>query len=58
MTDSEVQIDKNLVEWLESIGASKDSIDKITKEEYTLFDFLHHLERNDLKRINLRLVSI
>lgn len=53
-TESDAQIDENLVMWLEKIGASKNSIEKITKEEYTLYDFLHHMEREDLKRINLR----
>ncbi|XP_029160402.1 LOW QUALITY PROTEIN: mitogen-activated protein kinase kinase kinase 15 [Nylanderia fulva] len=46
--------DMALVNWLRDLQVDDTSIDRFTYEEYTLEDILHHVTRDDLRRLNLR----
>lgn len=48
------QIDHRLAEWLRERGVTQQAIDIITHEEYNLEDFLGHIQRADLKKMQLR----
>uniref|UniRef100_A0AAX7UG30 mitogen-activated protein kinase kinase kinase n=1 Tax=Astatotilapia calliptera TaxID=8154 RepID=A0AAX7UG30_ASTCA len=43
--------DPELTSWLTRYGADQDAIDRILNEEYTLYDILHDVTRDDLKII-------
>uniref|UniRef100_A0AAX7VS35 mitogen-activated protein kinase kinase kinase n=1 Tax=Astatotilapia calliptera TaxID=8154 RepID=A0AAX7VS35_ASTCA len=46
--------DPELTSWLTRYGADQDAIDRILNEEYTLYDILHDVTRDDLKSLRLR----
>ncbi|XP_070567571.1 mitogen-activated protein kinase kinase kinase 5-like isoform X2 [Ptychodera flava] len=50
----EPRADKALIEWLESLGLDKNSIQKFIKEEYTLNDVLQLMSKEDLTQLELR----
>nr|XP_033339971.1 mitogen-activated protein kinase kinase kinase 15 isoform X1 [Megalopta genalis]XP_033339980.1 mitogen-activated protein kinase kinase kinase 15 isoform X1 [Megalopta genalis]XP_033339988.1 mitogen-activated protein kinase kinase kinase 15 isoform X1 [Megalopta genalis]XP_033339997.1 mitogen-activated protein kinase kinase kinase 15 isoform X1 [Megalopta genalis]XP_033340005.1 mitogen-activated protein kinase kinase kinase 15 isoform X1 [Megalopta genalis] len=47
-------VDETLVEWLQNLQIDEASIERITYEQYTLDDFLNHITRDDIRRLNLR----
>ncbi|XP_012228061.1 mitogen-activated protein kinase kinase kinase 15 isoform X3 [Linepithema humile] len=49
-----LHIDSDLVNWLRNLQIDETSIDRLVCEEYTLEDILHHVTRDDLRRLNLR----
>lgn len=46
--------DPALTRWLLDLDLNQQTIDRINLEEYTLDDFLNHLTKADLRRLNLR----
>uniref|UniRef100_A0A3P8RHA8 mitogen-activated protein kinase kinase kinase n=1 Tax=Astatotilapia calliptera TaxID=8154 RepID=A0A3P8RHA8_ASTCA len=49
--------DPELTSWLTRYGADQDAIDRILNEEYTLYDILHDVTRDDLKSLRLSVVA-
>ncbi|XP_031844801.1 apoptotic signal-regulating kinase 1 isoform X2 [Nomia melanderi] len=43
-----------LVEWLQNLHVDERSIERFIYEQYTLDDILHHVTRDDIRRLNLR----
>ncbi|XP_053977576.1 mitogen-activated protein kinase kinase kinase 15 isoform X2 [Hylaeus volcanicus] len=46
--------DQDLVNWLQNLQVDDVSIDRFMYEQYTLEDILHHVTRDDIRRLNLR----
>lgn len=46
--------DPALAKWLLDLDLSQQTIDRILLEEYTLDDFLRHITKADLRRLNLK----
>ncbi|KAH0948346.1 hypothetical protein HN011_009232 [Eciton burchellii] len=45
---------KNLGDWLQNLQVDQETIDRFLYQEYTLEDILHHVTRDDLRRLKLR----
>ncbi|XP_041440641.1 mitogen-activated protein kinase kinase kinase 5-like [Xenopus laevis] len=46
--------DQELVNWLRELGAADDVVNQFVEEEYTLYDVLHDITKDDLKSLRLR----
>nr|DBA34131.1 TPA: hypothetical protein GDO54_001726 [Pyxicephalus adspersus] len=46
--------DQELVEWLRQQGAAEDVIEQFVEENYTLYDVLHNVTKEDLQTLRLR----
>ncbi|KAI0229033.1 Mitogen-activated protein kinase kinase kinase 5 [Lamellibrachia satsuma] len=50
----DVTVEPQLVQWLNTLGAGQDTIDKFVREQYTYSDVMELVTRDDLARLNLR----
>uniref|UniRef100_A0A8C5LXR8 mitogen-activated protein kinase kinase kinase n=1 Tax=Leptobrachium leishanense TaxID=445787 RepID=A0A8C5LXR8_9ANUR len=46
--------DEKLIDWLRQQGASDDVVEKFLEEDYTLYDVLNEITKEDLKSLRLR----
>ncbi|XP_041437717.1 mitogen-activated protein kinase kinase kinase 5-like [Xenopus laevis] len=46
--------DQELVNWLRELGATDDAVNQFVEEEYTLYNVLHDITKDDLKSLRLR----
>uniref|UniRef100_A0A6I8Q400 mitogen-activated protein kinase kinase kinase n=1 Tax=Xenopus tropicalis TaxID=8364 RepID=A0A6I8Q400_XENTR len=46
--------DQELVNWLRELGADDDVVNQFVEEEYTLYNVLHDITKDDLKSLRLR----